>query len=419
MIMLRSTSVILVLIALLQVTAIPDVGLASAQSENTVALCKHIDENSYNDFRYTTLMKATMNDLNGYCHTRMRSNTLIYAASVPEGSQYVELLLSKGMDINYADAFGYTALMHASLSGHVETVKLLLRHHANLFYEDGNSGDKAFDLAATDEIALLIWNEYGNWQYYFSFVYDVEVAFWVIFGVCLLAVLLFSLISPISLCCGGVFAGRPLLKLMQYSACSAFAFDIFALMLVSNYLPDNVVFRMITHLIIVISIVDAVLFGIACSRLGETMESFILTALEPYVGSTNNSNNNNEKSNSLVSERTTNTGGSTTIFSEILGVGDIERGATSHAAPDNADEQQQRQSPLAPANVSNPMGNSGELQPAVGEGGIAVGSAVGDGEDNGDAEKQGDLLLPLQGNRLLCGAFRYLANYAYAYRKCE
>ena len=56
------------------------------------------------------------------------------------------LLSSQGVDVNYTDSFGVTALMYASDNCHIDCVRLLLENGANVNLKD-NDGRTAKDWA--------------------------------------------------------------------------------------------------------------------------------------------------------------------------------------------------------------------------------------------------------------------------------
>ncbi len=64
--------------------------------------------------------------------------------------QKVEALIDKGLDVNKRDLSGGTALIHASLGGHTEVVRLLLRHGAKVNIRDRSMGVTALSGAASN-----------------------------------------------------------------------------------------------------------------------------------------------------------------------------------------------------------------------------------------------------------------------------
>ncbi len=64
--------------------------------------------------------------------------------------QKVEALIDKGLDVNKRDLSGSTALIHASLGGYTDVVKLLLRHGARVNIREKSMGITALSGAASN-----------------------------------------------------------------------------------------------------------------------------------------------------------------------------------------------------------------------------------------------------------------------------
>ena len=103
---------------------------------------------------------------------KIMANDLISAA-INGNIENVRLLLDRGVNINFKDNYGDTALMWASSEDNIYIVEILLNHGANIDLLD-DDGDTALDLAVgdgnTDIIELLlehgaevnIQNEFGE-----------------------------------------------------------------------------------------------------------------------------------------------------------------------------------------------------------------------------------------------------------------
>lgn len=61
---------------------------------------------------------------------------LHYASSTGDCSSVAELLASGSVDANARDAVGYSAVQIAAAEGHLDVLRLLLRHNANVNLHD-------------------------------------------------------------------------------------------------------------------------------------------------------------------------------------------------------------------------------------------------------------------------------------------
>jgi ankyrin repeat protein len=87
--------------------------------------------------------------------------TPLMAASILESTEVAELLLKKGANVNNRSAEGYSPLMGAAIGGHPEMVKLLLDHGAELNVKSGE-GLNATHLAALTTIPNFTASMKGN-----------------------------------------------------------------------------------------------------------------------------------------------------------------------------------------------------------------------------------------------------------------
>ncbi len=62
-------------------------------------------------------------------------------------TEMVRFLIDAGADVNYADNYGFTALMIAAEVGHTQIVEMLIEHGADVNYAT-NHGTTALELAA-------------------------------------------------------------------------------------------------------------------------------------------------------------------------------------------------------------------------------------------------------------------------------
>jgi len=61
---------------------------------------------------------------------------LHYAASTGDSGSVAELLAAGSVDANAQDAVGYSAVQIAAAEGHLDVLRLLLRHDANVNLHD-------------------------------------------------------------------------------------------------------------------------------------------------------------------------------------------------------------------------------------------------------------------------------------------
>lgn len=73
-------------------------------------------------------------------------------------------LIAKGADVNAQSKLGQSALMHASWEGHMDTVKYLLAHGANVNLKDidGKTAINAAILSHHEDIAEVLKKSAGK-----------------------------------------------------------------------------------------------------------------------------------------------------------------------------------------------------------------------------------------------------------------
>lgn len=70
-------------------------------------------------------------------------------------TKIVELFLQAGMNVNTKNEEGQTALMLASYAGHIDTVRVLLKHNADINVVD-KFGDSALSWAAAEKHTNIV-----------------------------------------------------------------------------------------------------------------------------------------------------------------------------------------------------------------------------------------------------------------------
>lgn len=91
------------------------------------------------DLRKVQLLLAAGAHINA--RSELGNTSLILAARRPGAGEVVELLLDKGADVNAANKFGVTALMAATAANDLASMKLLLKHGA-----DVNANPRAYEV---------------------------------------------------------------------------------------------------------------------------------------------------------------------------------------------------------------------------------------------------------------------------------
>jgi ankyrin repeat protein len=94
---------------------------------------RNINVNILNDFGYTALMYASLND----------------------HYDVVEYLLKYGADVNIINSRSYNAIIYATLSGNISTVKLLVKHKANINVSDFNGWNPLMHAARLDNVDMI------------------------------------------------------------------------------------------------------------------------------------------------------------------------------------------------------------------------------------------------------------------------
>ena len=79
------------------------------------------------------------------------TSALVYWSSLGRIDQ-VEAILNSGLDPNMHDSDGYSALHAASENGHLEVVKILVEHDADINYKSGYTALELAKIAKKDEI---------------------------------------------------------------------------------------------------------------------------------------------------------------------------------------------------------------------------------------------------------------------------
>ena len=104
----------------------------------------------------TRLLEQKDNAIDIDIHERDENNcSAIIYASVKGHVNVVELLLSKGADINDKANDGCSSIIEASAEGHVSVVEFLLSKGAN-FHDVANDGSTAISLSNSDKIKYIL-----------------------------------------------------------------------------------------------------------------------------------------------------------------------------------------------------------------------------------------------------------------------
>ena len=92
--------------------------------------------------------------------TESNHDTALTLACAGGHEELVELLLTRGADIEHRDKKGFTPLILAATAGHEKVVRILLNHHADIEAQSERTKDTPLSLACSGgryEVSIPIW----------------------------------------------------------------------------------------------------------------------------------------------------------------------------------------------------------------------------------------------------------------------